>query len=226
MPLSADLPRERLQALGGDPLADAELLSVVLGKRTPMVAHELLSRFPDLRRLASAGIGELAAVRGVGVAQACRVKAALALAGRLGGRPFRRGEPFTGPDQVSSRLGTRLGNLPHEVIVALALDARNRVLVEVQLARGGACGVEVVARDLFTLLLREAAVAVILIHNHPSGDPSPSVDDIRLTERLRQAGELVGIPLLDHVILAAGDFRAFSSGWNDRGILGQGSCVR
>ncbi len=211
---TTERPRERLQAHGDGHLADAELISLVLGKSSTTIAEGLLLRFPDLRRMAVAGIGELAQVQGVGVAQACRLKAALALATRLGERPFVRGEPIAGPVEVWRRMARRLATLEREIFIAIALDARNRVLCELRLAEGGSCSLELLPRDVFTTLLREAASGVIFVHNHPSGDPAPSDDDRVMTRRLRDAGELVGLRVLDHVIVAADGYRADSTSWS------------
>jgi DNA repair protein RadC len=213
---AADRPRERLTRLGPGALADVELLAVVLGAGTRgadslRTAAELVRRFPDLRRLAGAGIGELSAIPGVGPAQACRVKAALALAGRLGERPLVRGERLSGPEAVHRRVGRPLAALDREVFLAIALDVKHRVLGEARVAEGGACSVEVQPRDAFTTAVREGAAAVIFVHNHPSGDPSPSGADRALTERLRRAGELIGVAVLDHVIVAQNGWFAFSS---------------
>jgi DNA repair protein RadC len=208
-----DLPRERLLRGGALDLADSELLSIVLGHARTAVGQALLARFPDLRRMASAGIAELAAVEGVGPASASRVKAALALAGRLGQRPYARGDPLGRAADVDARVGRRLALLDREVFVALALDGRNRVLAELRLAQGGACSVEVLPRDLFAQLVREAAVAVIFVHNHPSGDPTPSPADRVLTERLRAAGRLVGVRVLDHVVVGSDGFTSLAESW-------------
>jgi DNA repair protein RadC len=207
----ADRPRERLQRVGAHGLPDTELLSVVLGLGSTSVAQGLVQRFPDLRRMASAGVAELAAVRGVGVAQACRIKAALALAGRLGDRPLARGEPLTGPRELYDRVGRRLAHLEREVFVGVALDTKHRVLAEVTLAEGGVCSVEVIPRDVFAVLVREAAAAAAFVHNHPSGDPTPSEADGRLTRRLAEVGELLGITVVDHVVAAAEGYHSFSS---------------
>jgi DNA repair protein RadC len=202
-------PRERLGDLGPDALADAELLAVVLGTGARghdalATAHALLDAFGDLRRLAAAGVAELAAMPGVGPAKALRLKAALALATRLGARPPERGASLTSPAQVYARLAPRLAPLEHEVLVALALDVKHRVLAERRLAQGGVCSVEVLPRDVFAAIVREAAAGVIFVHNHPSGDPRPSTADRIMTDRLRAAGELVGVAVIDHVIVAPG----------------------
>jgi len=207
---ACDLPRERLARCGPLDLTVCDLLALVLGRASGQVAENLVERFPDLRRMASAGIAELAAVPGVGPAQACRVKAALALAGRLGGSPYQRGDPFGGARDVHDRVGRRLIHLETEVFVAVALDVKNRVLTELRLAEGGACSVAVIPRDVFARVVREAASGVIFVHNHPSGDPSPSDADRELTTRLTAAADLVGVKLVDHVISSAGGYFSFT----------------
>ena len=106
------------------------------------------------------------------------------------------------------RIGRRLAHLEREQLVGVALDAGGRVLSELRLAEGGTCSVEFKPRDVFGNLLREGAAGVILVHNHPSGDPEPSTNDRQLTQRLRRAGVLIGLPLLDHIVVARGGYRS------------------
>lgn len=120
-----------------------------------------------------------------------------------------RGFPVVERQQMASFLdvariyGARLGGLRHEVVLALALDARHRVIEELELARGGAHGAALVPADVFRPLIRVGASALLLVHNHPSGDPTPSSEDIHLTEAVASIGDLIGIPLLDHVVVGA-----------------------
>ena len=195
-------------------MRDVELLAVVLGTGTRghdalAVAGAIMQRFGDLRRVSLAGMAELAAVPGVGHAKACRVKAALALATRLGERPYLRGEPVGGPAAVHARVGPRLRALEREVFVVLALDVKNRVLAERRVAEGGVCSVQLLPRDLFGMLVREGAVGMICVHNHPSGDAQPSAADEAFTSRLRSAGELLGVTLVDHLIVGRGSYYSF-----------------
>jgi DNA repair protein RadC len=212
----SDRPRERLLAYGARALRDAELLATVLGTAPGggalRAADELLQRFPDLRRMADAGVAELAAVPGVGRAQACRVKAALALASRLCERPFVRGDSLDGPRDVFEKIGRRLRLSEREAFVALALDVKHRVIAPMHVADGGFCSVQFLPRDVFATLVREAAAGVVFVHNHPSGDPSPSIADRELTQRLTAAGALVGIQVLDHMIVAMQGYHTFSEG--------------
>ncbi|MCA9670472.1 MAG: DNA repair protein RadC, partial [Myxococcales bacterium] len=117
--------------------------------------------------------------------------------------------------KVYRHLRRRLAFLEHEAFVVLCLDARNQVIAEVQVAQGSATSVEVHPREVFMPAVREAAAALIVAHNHPSGDPEPSDDDLHLTERLRRAARLLGIPLLDHLVITRRGFVSLA----ERGVL-------
>jgi DNA repair protein RadC len=198
-------------------MLDAELLAIVLGtgvgsRNALAIAVALLEHFRDLRRLAAAGFGELASIPGIGLAQACRVKAALHLAQRLVERPVSRGEPMSGPEEVARRVGRRLVILEREVLVCLAMDVKNRVLGEAAVGLGSPRNVEVVLRDAFTPAVREGAVSIIVLHNHPSGDPTPSPNDHAFTERFVEAGRMLGIEVLDHLVVAHDGWTSLASG--------------
>jgi DNA repair protein RadC len=212
-----DRPRERLEREGPQGLTDADLLAILIGvgmqgADAGAIASMLLGCFSDLRSMARAGVGELAAVPGLGHAKACRLKAALALAGRLAERPFDRGEPVLHARQVYERVGRRTALLDHEVFIALALDSQNRILTELTLSRGGACSLEFRPADVFRALLGAGAIQAILVHNHPSGLPDPSTSDLRSTERLTEVGELLGLRVLDHIIVGRSSFWSTSAG--------------
>lgn len=204
-----DRPRERLSRVGQYNMTDAELLALVLGVGVAgmsalRVAEVLLEKFGSLPRLAAAGIAEIAAVHGVGPGQAYRVKGALALAARLGQRPYIERDPYGGPDDVYARLGPRLAALATEVFVVIALDSRDQVIFERQVAVGGACSVEIIPRDVFWPVVQEQASSVVFVHNHPTGFVRPSDADDRLTKRLCKAASLLSITVLDHIIIGKG----------------------
>jgi DNA repair protein RadC len=200
-------PRERLLSGGGEGMTEAELLALVLGTSSRgsggvlETSRDLLSRFDGLAGLARCRPGELTRVPGIGEARACAVVAVMELARRLRGRQLRRGDPIACADDAYQRVKPRLAMLSQEVFLVLALDARHRVLSMGQVAKGSATSVEVHPREVFAVLVREGAAAGIVAHNHPSGDPRHSEQDRCLTRRLSQAGELMGIPLLDHIIV-------------------------
>ncbi len=203
-------PRERLWTAGVCGLAADELIAVVLGvggggQSAQQVGRALLSHCGGLAGLSRASAQELTAVPGVGAAQAARLVAAFDLGRRALGEAA-SGASLGSAADVFTRLRPRLGGLTQEVFVVLALDVRNVVIGELEIARGCLTGVEVHPREVFRPLIRCGAAAAIAAHNHPSGDPMPSPEDIELTRRLRAAGDLVGIPLLDHVVVGASDY--------------------
>jgi DNA repair protein RadC len=202
-----DGPRERLAALGPEALSEAELLALVLrtgGARRDALAlaASLLGRHGGLAGLAAAGAPELAVEAGVGPAKSAALVAALELGRRLAARRLRCGDRVGSPADVFRHFHARLRDARHERFVLLLLDGRHRMLREVVVSQGTLTASLVHPREVFRPALREAAAAVVLVHNHPSGDPSPSREDREITERLARAGELLGIPVLDHVVVA------------------------
>jgi DNA repair protein RadC len=203
-------PRERLFQHGGDPLTSEELIALVLGtgsagKSAVEVARSLLQETGGLVDLSRANPRELARVRGIGTARAARLVAAFQLGKRALAFPSER-PVLREPGDVYRLLQPRLQGMTQEVFVVLALDVRNGVVDEIEVARGTLTGVEVHPREVFRPLVRQAAAAAIVAHNHPSGDARPSPDDIALTRRLQLSGELLGIPILDHIVIGRDDF--------------------
>jgi DNA repair protein RadC len=214
-------PRERAAAVGVENLGDAELVAVVLGTGCPglpvgVLAGMLLEEHGGVAGLARAGIGELAQRAGVGVAKAARVAAAVEL-GRRAVFAASLDTPTRMPDRsaVEAWARPRLSTLDHEELWLLALDGHHGLRGARRVASGGIHGLHVAARDPLRIALREAASAFILVHNHPSGDPQPSEEDIAFTRGLAQAATIVGTPLLDHVIVA----RRRTTSMLDAGLL-------
>lgn len=204
-----DRPRERLWSLGGERVSDAELLAIVIGTGRPgrnatSVAHDVLAAVGGVAGLARAWPQELAAVNGLGPAQAARLVAAMT----LGGRGIERTRGQLGvlhcADDVRFRMWPKLAGLEQEVFYVIGIDARNAVVIEREIARGHLTGVDVHPREVFRPLIRAGVAAAVCVHNHPSGDPTPSGPDVMLTRRLREAGELLGVPLVDHIVVADG----------------------
>jgi DNA repair protein RadC len=203
-------PRERLLAQGGAALTDAELLAALLGTGTRSVsaldlARQLLAAYGDLPAMGRAEVADLARRPGLGLARACSIAAALELGRRAqtprGDRPTVR----TSSD-VWAYYAPRLSHLNREVFHVMCLDIRHRLLRDVRVVEGGLTTCSVLPREVFAAALREGAPAVIFVHNHPSGDPTPSADDLSLTARLKQAGAVLGVRALDHVILGEGSY--------------------
>jgi DNA repair protein RadC len=208
-------PRERLATVGAEQLTDAELVAIVLGTGTrgfgvTDVAEALLRACGGLAGLALAAEDDLRRQVGVGPVRAGVLQAALELGRRaVAARPT-RGQRLAGASDVWTYFRARLAPLRVEEFWAVALDVRHRVQAEFCLARGSLTGVEVHPRDVFRPLIRVAAAAVIFCHNHPSGDPTPSRQDAELTTRLREVGELCGIPVVDHVVVGFEGYTSFA----------------
>ncbi len=217
--LPDDRPRERLATRGAASLSDTELLAILLGtgqrgRNVVEVASGLLTELGSLRGLTLASDTELTSQPGIGAARAAVIQAALELGRRTVGTRPQRGQRLAAASEVWAHYRARLAWAPVEEFWMLALDVRHRLVAETCVARGSLTGVEVHPRDVFRPLIRSAAAAVIFCHNHPSGDPSPSRQDIDLTARLREVGDLCGITVLDHVVVAAEGFASLAErGW-------------
>lgn len=209
-----DRPRERLWRTGTDALGDEDLLSILLGtgvRATPVraVAAELVRSAGGVAILSRASPRELAQVHGVGAARAARVAAAFEL-GRRAVHAVQHRETVGRAEDVFRIVVPQLAGLAQEVFLAIGVDIRNGLLDVVEVARGTVNGVEVHPREVFRPLVRMAAAGAVLVHNHPSGDPTPSPEDLELTRRLREVGRVLGIPVIDHVVVADDSFRSIA----------------
>lgn len=205
------MPRERIITYGSDRASTAELLAALLGtgtRRRPVLeaADHLLHTVGGLPQLARATPRELMELDGIGMARATRIAAAFQLGRRALEQAVPRADAAYSPGRVYARLGPRLRTLMQEVFVVLSLDARNAVISETEVARGSLTYVDVHPREVFRTLIRHGAAAGVVAHNHPSGDPWPSAEDVALTHRLRAVGEIIGVPIVDHVIIGAHRF--------------------
>lgn len=213
-----DAPDARLRRLGVEALSDTELLAMVLGAARPSntnlsAARSLLHTHDGLRGVARAGVGALS--RELGDRRAVRVIAAVEIARRAAAVPLARGVPYRSSRDVVRAFGPRLVDSPDELVIAVVLDARQRPVAERVLARGSASACAVGARQVFALAVREGGAGVLLVHNHPSGDPTPSGEDIEFTRNVIAAGRVLELPIVDHVIVA----REGSFSFLDAGIL-------
>jgi DNA repair protein RadC len=215
LPASAR-PRERLRDAGPGALADQELLAILLRTGTAQenavaVASRLLSRFDGLVGLARSSFPELCAERGLGEAKAAQVQAALELGRRLVATQPQERAVIRYPQDVANLLQGELGLLDQEHMRVLLLNTRNQVLGTSDVYRGSVHTAVVRIGELFRDALRQNAPAIILVHNHPSGDPTPSSEDIAMTKQAIEAGELLDVDVLDHVILAQGRFESMKT---------------
>jgi len=206
-----DRPREKLGRVGPSGLGDNELLAIVIGGGAPGVsalglANSVLESAGGLHGLLRLTPDDLCQIGGVGVARAAQVLAAL----ELGRRSLARRQPerrqLVSPRDVAALLLPEFGARPVEQFGVVLLDTKHRVLRTVVLSVGGLDSTPVQVRDVFRHAAAGSAAALVVFHNHPSGDPRPSEEDLRLTDRLVAAGELMGIPVLDHVVLGDGRY--------------------
>ncbi len=212
--------RARLVHEGGDALSNDELLSLILsgtenGTPARRRARHLLARVGTLRRLSTRSWSELQAIRGIGPTHATRLLALFVLARRLMSERLQPGAAFVSPRQIFDHYHANLRDRKHELFLVVLLDARHRVLREEIVSEGSLTTSIVHPREVFGPAVRESAGAVVLVHNHPSGDPSPSDEDVAVTRRLVRASELLGIRVLDHIIVGDGTYASFK----EQGLL-------
>ena len=215
-----DRPRERLFQLGAAALTTAELLAILIGTGTPradalVLASGLLADAGGtLRRLAKRPAAALTRGAGMGPVKAARVVAALELGRRLGGEELALPRALQSPADVYRLCGPGLRDLVAEEFHLLALDVQHRLIREVLITRGTLTSSLVHPREVFRAAIAEAAAGVIVVHNHPSGDPTPSADDRAVTRQLVEAGRLLDVPVYDHVVLGGDRYFSFAeAGW-------------
>ena len=216
-------PREKMLKRGVGSLTNAELLALIIRtgdsatkKSAIDLGREIISYFGDnLRELGSADLAEICSIKGMGPAKATGIKAAFTLASRFQSRKLERLDRFTSPRQVFDYFHHEFRDSRKEYFLTLLLDGKNRIIRRVQVSEGSLNQSIVHPREVFISAIKESAAAIILVHNHPTGDPAPSTEDIAITRRLREAGDIMGIKVLDHIIIGDGEFVSFV----ERGLL-------
>lgn len=199
-------PRERLEKQGASALNDAELLAILLrvgmkGASAVQIGQRLLYLFEGLGGLQRATIQELCQVEGVGPAKAVQIKAAIEVGRRISRLTPKERVIISSPQDVADQVQYKMVNLEQEELWILLLDSRNHHIRTEQLYRGSLNSSSVRLAEIFKAGIRHNAAALIIVHNHPSGDPSPSPEDIHLTRMLIEAGQLLELPVLDHIIV-------------------------
>src|SRR3989339_1600640 len=202
-------PRERLIKSGASALSDAEILALILkiGNKEENVielSQRLIAKF-GLEKLSNCSLQELQQIRGIGKAKACEILAAFELAKRAKMHYSER-RIIRSPLDVFRHFQAKLADLKQEQFYLLLLDTKNFVTKEELIAIGTLNASIIHPREVFKPAIKESAYAVVMVHNHPSGDPNPSSEDLAVTEKLAEAGELLGIKLVDHVIIGNGKY--------------------
>ena len=207
----SERPRERLRDRGAAALSNSELLAIILRTGTPSenalaLATAALARFNGLPGLARASFGELCAQHGMGEAKAAQVKAALELGRRLLSTQPEERATVRSPQDVANLLLAEMGLLEQEHLRVVLLNTKNQVLAMPEVYKGSVNSAQVRVSELLREAIREGCPALIVVHNHPSGDPTTSADDIELTRQLIEAGKLLDIDVLDHIVIGGHGF--------------------
>ena len=204
----AERPRERMQKYGAEALSTAELIAVLIrsgtrGESVLLTAQKLLSNFGNLQNIASASLEELSRIKGIGLSKATQIKAAFELGRRVDDPDYNSNEnPVQSPEQACKAVQEKLKGKKKEHCYILCLDTHNHVCAKREVSIGNLDSSIVHPREVFKEAVSSLAASVIFVHNHPSGDLEPSSEDINLTKRLVEAGNLLGIPVLDHIIVS------------------------
>jgi DNA repair protein RadC len=217
-----DRPRERLLEKGAQALTDTELLAIIIrignaSTRESAIDHArlLLNQFGGLKGIDEASVNELASVKGMGPAKVAQIKACLEISRRIGNQRWEVGQALRSSEDVFRHFRDQLEKEKRELFYVVLLNNKNRKIREVKISEGSLTASLVHPREVYNPVIRESAAAVIFVHNHPSGDPAPSAEDLDITRRLKEVGEVMGIRVLDHIVIGRDRYFSFS----DKGMI-------
>ncbi len=213
-------PRERLVKNGAQSLSDAEILAIILRvgnqeKTAIDLARSIIKDLGGFRGLDTRSIAEFCQINGIGPAKAAQIKAAIELGKRLFLEENKASQKVESSEDVFKIVGPHLENLDHEVFKVLLLTSRNTIILDKDLFQGSLAESLVSPREVIKEALNYSAASIVFVHNHPSGQPSPSEEDITVTRRLKNACETVGVKVLDHIIVGKKSYYSFA----DSGLL-------
>jgi len=209
-------PRERLQKFGAEALSAQELLALVIGRGIPKksvmnIAQELLSKFGNVKAIGQATIEELCQIKGIGLAKAAQIKACFELGRREELEPELKNFDIKGPEAVVKALRASIKDKAKEHFKLILLNPRNKIIGISTISIGTLNASLVHPREVFKDAITHSAASVVLAHNHPSGDPEPSEDDIEITKKLVESGKILGIEVIDHIIIGKNDYYSFKA---------------
>lgn len=207
-------PREKLLKKGSKYLTTAELLALIIRtgtkKRTAVeLAQKLLSFYGGLEGLQDLSCEELKKIKGIGTAKAAQINAVTELSRRISALSNEKRDLVSNPIQAADFLAGEMRFLKQEVLRVILLDVKNKVIAAPEISRGGLSSSIVHPREVFKEAIRRSSAAMILVHNHPSGDPTPSADDLSITKKLVKTGKIIGIEVIDHIIIAGDKYLSF-----------------
>ena len=207
-------PRERLQKFGPEALSAQELLALIIGRGIPRksvmsIAQELLAKFGNVKAISQASIEELSQIKGIGLAKAAQIKACFELGRREELEPELKNFDIKDPEAVVKAIRASIKDKAKEHFKLILLNPRNKIIGISTISIGTLNASLVHPREVFKDAIVHSAASVVLAHNHPSGDPEPSEDDITITKRLVEAGKILGIEVIDHIIIGKNDYYSF-----------------
>lgn len=210
----AERPRERLKQFGPEALSAQELLALIIGrgvskKSVITIAQELLVKFGNIKAISEATIEELSQIKGIGFAKAVQIKACFELGKRKDLEPELKDFDIKDPQSVVKAIRASIKDKAKEHFKLILLNARNKILGVSTISIGSLNASIVHPREVFKDAIVHSAYSVVLAHNHPSGDPEPSEDDLKMTRKLVESGKILGIEVLDHLIIGKNAFYSF-----------------
>jgi DNA repair protein RadC len=213
-------PRERLQKFGAEALSAQELLALVIGRGIPKksvmnIAQELLAKFGNIRAISQATIEELSQIKGIGLAKAAQLKACFELGKREELEPELKNFDIKDPESVVRAIRASIKDKAKEHFKLILLNPRNKIIGISTISIGTLNASLVHPREVFKDAIVHSAASVVLAHNHPSGDPEPSEDDIKITKKLVESGKILGIDVIDHIVVGKNSFLSFK----ERGLI-------
>jgi DNA repair protein RadC len=213
-------PRERLQRFGPEALSAQELLALIIGRGIPKksvmsIAQELLAKFGNVKAISQATIEELSQIKGIGLAKAAQIKACFELGKREGLEAELKNFDIKDPESVVKAIRASIKEKAKEHFKLILLNPRNKIIGISTISIGTLNASLVHPREVFKDAIMHSAASVVLAHNHPSGDPEPSEDDLKITKKLVDSGKILGIEVLDHIVIGKNNFCSFK----ERGLI-------